>query len=92
MDLYTETKSGKGKQQRLKIGKGRYPRVYFIDAFQLDHLQPAKLSLFQTFPPQKKRGRRESAEAGHKFCSILADRVASKLSLVESTYLTYGFL
>ena len=40
-NISPETKSGKGKQQRLKIGKERYPKVDFIDALELDHLQPA---------------------------------------------------
>ena len=47
--LYTEPKSGKGKQQRLKMGNGRHPRVDYIDAFKLDHLQPIELKLFPTF-------------------------------------------
>ena len=47
------------------MGKRRYPSVDYIDAFKLDHLQPAELILFHAFSPsyRAKEWKGEAAEA-----------------------------
>ena len=43
------------------MGKGS--KVDYIDGFKLDHLQPAELNMFQTFPPLYTTKGKEAAEA-----------------------------